>query len=380
MLSRLYLPTVLLLIAAPASAQDRVIGYDSGDVLESIPDATVDWERISGSSGAYPLGIHIATSTGFSVSGDRSLNLYTGWQENDGELVYRISTESDRVSFWYLLAVGTTDGHQGYYDVSIDGVSVLDGRVPAALYSSGGTGWIYFEITGLDETEHLFEWTLIDRDYYTSSWLFIDDVTFAPVALPDDDGDGVPDDLDICPGGDDNVDADADGLPDACDGCPVDAENDADVDGLCESDDNCPVDNNPDQLDNDQDGGGDACDDDDDNDGVDDDIDNCPFDANGDQSDLDSDGAGDACDADSDGDGVLDNDDACVPSAPDDVVDETGCSIDDLCPCDSDWRNHGAYVRCVTHSANDFTDIGLISQTDHGDITSAAGQSSCGHK
>jgi len=47
----------------------------------------------------------------------------------------------------------------------------------------------------------------------------------------DDDGDGVPDSSDVCPGGDDNVDADSDGVPDFCDGCPSD-ENKVDP-GVC---------------------------------------------------------------------------------------------------------------------------------------------------
>lgn len=36
-------------------------------------------------------------------------------------------------------------------------------------------------------------------------------------ACPDDDGDGICNDADICPGGDDNVDSDGDGIPDFCD-------------------------------------------------------------------------------------------------------------------------------------------------------------------
>ena len=43
-----------------------------------------------------------------------------------------------------------------------------------------------------------------------------------------------------------------------------------------------------------------------DSDGVEDDVDNCPDLANPDQVDLDQDGAGDACDTDDDGDGVVD--------------------------------------------------------------------------
>lgn len=36
----------------------------------------------------------------------------------------------------------------------------------------------------------------------------------------DSDNDGVCDDNDICPGGDDALDIDSDGIPDFCDGCP----------------------------------------------------------------------------------------------------------------------------------------------------------------
>ena len=50
-------------------------------------------------------------------------------------------------------------------------------------------------------------------------------------SCPDDDGDGVCNDLDRCPDGDDTVDGDGDGVPDDCD--------------------NCPADDNPDQLDSD---------------------------------------------------------------------------------------------------------------------------------
>ncbi|MDC0429331.1 right-handed parallel beta-helix repeat-containing protein [Phycisphaerales bacterium] len=38
----------------------------------------------------------------------------------------------------------------------------------------------------------------------------------------DTDGDGIPDFLDVCSGGDDTADADSDGTPDACDNCPAD--------------------------------------------------------------------------------------------------------------------------------------------------------------
>ena len=91
----------------------------------------------------------------------------------------------------------------------------------------------------------------------------------------------------------------------------VATSNDSDGDGIADDQDNCPAVANPDQLDTDEDGLGDACDPDDDNDGVEDDDDNCPLIANADQADFDADGLGDACDPDDDNDAVADELDVC---------------------------------------------------------------------
>ena len=82
----------------------------------------------------------------------------------------------------------------------------------------------------------------------------------------DVDDDGIPNDQDNCPedANPDQDDADEDDLGDVCDWCPVDPDNDGDQDGVCANHDNCPNLAN-DQVDNDADGQGDACDDDDDN-------------------------------------------------------------------------------------------------------------------
>ena len=201
----------------------------------------------------------------------------------------------------------------------------------------------------------------------------------------DADGDGVCGDVDICEGGDDSQDMDLDGMPDFCDACPVDENNDGDGDGICEIDDNCELVYNSDQTDSDGDGLGDACDLDFDNDGVDNDDDNCQFDANAGQEDFDNDGIGDACDADFDGDGVIDDSDQCLTTMPGDAVNTSGCSIAELCPCEhpeggSKWKNHGSYVRCVAHASEDFVAAGLISEAEKDSIVSAAGQSECGHR
>ena len=33
-----------------------------------------------------------------------------------------------------------------------------------------------------------------------------------------------------------------------------------------------------------------------------------------------------------------------------------GCSIEQLCGCDEDWKNHGQFMKCVSHSAGCMTD------------------------
>jgi len=177
---------------------------------------------------------------------------------------------------------------------------------------------------------------------------------------PDTDGDGLcdgaiavtPTEGVACIPDEDN---DTDGTHDHDDdGNPTEtdpADPDTDDDGWCDGplvpagqtqcddpSDNCPLVYNPDQLDSDEDGLGDACDDldcDPDRDDIinfsdracwpdvppgdptpedpctDGDttlcIDNCQVIPNGDQADLDADGIGDLCECDRDGDGIIDS-------------------------------------------------------------------------
>ena len=164
--------------------------------------------------------------------------------------------------------------------------------------------------------------------------------------------------------------------------CPSDPDNDRELDGVCGDVDNCPGDPNADQADLDADGEGNACDTDDDDDGSADDVDNCPLAYNPDQADGDQDGAGDACDEDLDDDDVLDSEDDCPGSAGGDATDAAGCSIEQLCPCDGDlggvpWKNHGAYIQCVSGEAARFVTEGAIPGTDWSGLVAAAGKATC---
>jgi hypothetical protein len=217
-----------------------------------------------------------------------------------------------------------------------------------------------------------------DDDFITVTGL-----AYSTVALfSDEDDDDVNDVSDNCPAvpNPGQEDADSDDQGDACDACPFDADNDADEDGVCGDVDNCPQIFNPNQSNNDLDDEGDECDDDDDNDGILDGDDNCPLDSNPGQEDLDGDGAGDICDKDDDNDGILDANDQCLNTGSGEVINSDGCSIADLCPCDNVWKNHGAYVKCVAHTSNDFVSDDLITEAEKDAIVSEAAESACGHK
>jgi len=180
---------------------------------------------------------------------------------------------------------------------------------------------------------------------------------------PDTDADGVSDDMDNCPAvaNADQLDENGNGRGDACEGG---GGTDSDNDTVPDVSDNCPMVPNQNQNNLDGDAQGDACDIDLDGDGINNPTDNCPMMPNADQTDTDTDGIGDVCDnggggslVDTDSDGVIDSQDAFPDNASeqrDSDGDGTGDNSD-ACPytasatcTDPGVNMQGVYLASIT--------------------------------
>ena len=243
---------------------------------------------------------------------------------------------------------------------------------------------------------------------YSSALIFYDDQTInlnkqfiindANQTLGDTDLDNIPAAQDNCPddANPDQLDTDQDGQGDACDS---DKDNDSVVNGQ----DNCELIPNTNQTNSDNDPFGDACDDDDDNDTVADTIDNCPLVANGDQVNTDGDANGNACDDDDDNDTILDAQDNCPYTANSNQTDSDNDGVGDACENDidgdgildandncpqdpnasqADLDNDGTGDSCDDDVdgdtvANDVDNCPLVANTDQADLDNDGTGDSC---
>lgn len=115
-----------------------------------------------------------------------------------------------------------------------------------------------------------------------------------------------------------------------------------------------------------------------DEDGIEDDVDNCLMVANPDQADFDGDAKGDVCDVDMDDDSILNDSDMCQSTPLGSVITSSGCSslqyVDMTCNSETS-KNHGAFVSCVAHSANELVAEKVIDAKEKKEFIKAAAKS-----
>ena len=298
------------------------------------PNAVTGFNIIPSGTGSDDYGGHYIVQLG----GDFSNNGFHFFMDSNGN----VSTDSTRITtdgantliFSSTTAINVDpNNYLGTYRVggkSVNGVNTVN--VLPSGYGSNDYGNRYALRVGNNDRA-----TISVEDpcaILPSPDVTVGSVEFhvsCPNIFIDTDEDGVADSSDNCPliANADQLDQDGDGLGNACD-------DDLDGDDIDNTADNCPDISNTAQTDSDGDGIGDVCDDDVDGDGVNDNVDNCPLLANTDQADSDGDSLGDACDDDDDNDNVLDTTDNCPVTPNTDQTDSDGDGNGDACDADND--------------------------------------------
>tara|TARA_B100000767_G_scaffold136544_1_gene129346 strand:- start:99 stop:7694 length:7596 start_codon:yes stop_codon:yes gene_type:complete len=214
----------------------------------------------------------------------------------------------------------SADGKMAYIADGYSGFKVVDigySARPVGSYIESNVTYIHTADSAINDS-----FAIVANDGLDDS-----DVSLFKMNFMDDaDGDGVEDGLDNCPSiaNQDQVDTDDDGLGNACD-------DDDDNDGVLDVNDALPL-NASESVDTDGDGIGNNADADDDGDEVADELDNCPITSNFNQLDTDGDTLGNVCDTDDDNDGIVDSADA-FPLDSTETLDSDGDGVGD----NADW-------------------------------------------
>ncbi len=246
----------------------------------------------------------ITCSSEFPVTQDADSTILNGYMD---AVVMKVSPDGDEILYaTYLGGNESMDSIEGGLDIAVD-----------------AAGNMY--VVGITDSTDFPTVSPVQSSYGGGDFdAFVSKIEAPSSVQTDSDNDGVADDEDLCPGYDDNIDVDDDGIPDGCDELI-----DSDDDGVSDAEDQCP--GYDDTIDADSDGVPDGCDPliDSDGDGVADAYDQCP--GKDDSVDVDADGIPDGCDdlIDSDGDGIADSEDICPGHH--DVIDIDNDGIPDGC-------------------------------------------------